>query len=141
MTAQQQRPTGITILAVLAFIGGIFGICGGLGGIVGGSFLGGLAASYGANNAAALGGMLAVYSIVALAFAVADLVFGFGAWTLKPWAWMLGMVLFGLNIVFQLVALIAGWATFGGIIISVAIAGVIIYYLLTPDVKKAFGRA
>jgi uncharacterized membrane protein (DUF2068 family) len=139
--AQQQRPMGITILAVLAFIGGILGICGGLSGIVAGSFLGGLAASVGASNAAALGGMAAVYSIVALAFAVADLVFGFGAWTLKPWAWMLGMVLFGLNIVFQLVALVAGWTTFGGMIIPVAIGGVIIYYLLTPQVKQAFGRA
>jgi hypothetical protein len=85
--------------------------------------------------------MIAVYSIVAVALAVAELVFGFGAWTLRPWAWMLGMVLFGLNIVFQLVALLAGWTTLGGIIISVAIAGVIIYYLLTPQVKQAFGRA
>jgi hypothetical protein len=141
MTAQQQRPMGITILAVLAFIGGILGICGGLSGIVGGSFLGGLAASVGASNASALGGLIAVYSIVALAFAVADLVFGFGAWTLKPWAWMLGMVLFGLNIVFQLVALLAGWTTFGAALIPVVIGGVIIYYLLTPEVKKAFGRA
>ena len=138
--AQQQRPLGITILAVLAFIGGIFGICGGLSGIVAGSFLSGLAASAGASNAAALGGMAAVYSIVALGFAVADLVFGFGAWTLKSWAWMLGMVLFGLNIVFQLVAVVAGWATFGGVLISLAISGAIIYYLLTPEVKKAFGR-
>lgn len=138
---QQQRPTGITILAVLAFIGGILGLCGGLSGIVGGAFLGGMAASVGASNATAVGGMIAVYSIIAVAFAVADLVFGFGAWTLKPWAWMLGMVLFGLNIVFQLVALIAGWTTLGSIIISVAIAGVIIYYLLTPQVKQAFGRA
>ena len=141
MTTQQQRPMGITILAVLAFIGGIFGICGGLSGIVGGSFLGGLAASVGASGATALGGMLAVYSIIAVAFAVVDLVFGFGAWTLKPWAWMLGMVLSGLNIVFQLVALVAGWTTIGGILIPVVIAGVIIYYLLTPEVKKAFGRA
>ena len=140
MMTQQQRPMGITILAVLAFIGGILGICGGLSGIVGASFLGGLAASVGASNATALGGMLVVYSIIALAFAVVDLVFGFGAWTLKPWAWMLGMVLFGLNIVFQLVAVIAGWSTFGGVLISLVIAGVIIYYLLTPDVKKAFGR-
>ena len=139
--AQQQRPMGITILAALAFIGGILGICGGLSGIIGGSFLGGLAASVGASAATTLGGMIAVYSIIALAFAVADLVFGFGAWTLKPWAWMLGMVLFGLNIVFQLVSLLAGWASFGSVIIPVAIGGVIIYYLLTPEVKKAFGRA
>ena len=139
-TEQQQRPMGITILAILAFIGGILGICGALSGIVGASFLGGLAASVGASNATALGGMLVVYSIIALAFAAADLVFGFGAWTLKPWAWMLGMVLFGLNIVFQLVAVIAGWATFTGVLISLVISGVIIYYLLTPEVKKAFGR-
>ncbi len=139
--AQQQRPTGITILAVLALIGGIFGICGGLGGIVGGSFLGGIAASAGASNATALGGMVVVYSIVALIFAVADLVFGFGAGTLKPWAWMLGMVLFGLNIVFNLVAVIAGWSSLTSVLISIVIGGVIIYYLLTPDVKKAFGRA
>ena len=139
--AAQQRPMGITILAILAFIGGVLGICGGLSGIIGGSFLGGLAASVGASDATALGGMVAIYSIIAVVFAVADLVFGFGAWTLKPWAWMLGMVLFGLNVVFQLVSVIAGWATFGGVIISLAIAGVIIYYLLTPDVKKAFGRA
>ena len=137
---QQQRPLGITILAVLAIIGGILGICGGLSGIVGGSFLGGLAASAGASNAAALGGMLAVYSIVSLAFAVAYLAFGFGAWTLRPWAWMLGMVLAGLSVVFQLVALVAGWTTFGGAIIPLVVDGVIIYYLLTPDVKKAFGR-
>ncbi len=140
MSVQQQRPMGITILAILAFLGGILGICGSLGGIVGASFLGGLAASVGASNATALGGMLVVYSIIALAFAVADLLFGFGAWTLKPWAWMLGMVLSGLNIVFQLVALLAGWTTLGGILISVVISGVIIYYLLTPEVKKAFGR-
>ena len=137
---QQQRPMGVTILAILAFVGGILGICGGLSGIVGASFLGGLAASAGASNVTALGGMLVVYSIIAVAFAVADLVFGFGAWTLKPWAWMLGMVLFGLNIVFQLVAVVAGWSTLGGVLISIVIAGVIIYYLLTPEVKKAFGR-
>jgi hypothetical protein len=140
MTQQQQRPMGVTILAVLALIGGIVGICGGLSGIVGASFLGGLAASVGASNATALGGMLAVYSIVALGFAVVYLLFGFGAWTLKPWAWMLGMVLSGLNIVFQLVAVISGWSTLGGVIISIIVSGVIIYYLLTPDVKKAFGR-
>ena len=140
MAVQQQRPMGITILAVLALIGGILGICGGLAGIVGASFLGGLAASVGAGNATALSGMAVVSSIIALAFAVAYLVFGFGAWTLKPWAWMLGMVLSGLNIVFQLVAVIAGWSTLGGVLISVVISGVIIYYLLTPEVKKAFGR-
>ena len=137
---QQQRPMGITILAILAFIGGILGICGGLAGIVGASFLGGLAAAAGAGNVTTLGGMAVVYSIIGLALAVAYLVFGFGAWTLKPWAWMLGMVLAGLNIVFQLVALLAGWTTLGGILISVVISGVIIYYLLTPEVKKAFGR-
>jgi hypothetical protein len=139
--AQQQRPMGITILAILAFIGGIVGLCGGAGGILGGSLLGGLAASAGAGQAAGIGGMLAIYSLILTILAVADLVFGFGAWTLKPWAWTLGLVLFGINIAFQVIALLLGWTTFGGIIIPVAIAAIIIYYLMTPEVKKAFGRA
>jgi hypothetical protein len=138
---QQQRPTGITILAILAFIGGVFGLCGGAGGFLGGSLLGGLGASAGVGDVTGLGGMLAIYSLIVTVLAVAELVFGFGAWTLKPWAWTLGLVLFGINVAFQVVALLIGWTSFGGIIIPVAIAAVIIYYLMTPDVKKAFGRA
>ncbi len=137
---QQQRPTGVTILAVLALIGGIFGICGGGLGVLGGSFLSALGAQAGAGEATALGGMAVLSSIILLVIAVAEIGFGIGAWTLKPWAWMLGLILFGVNIVFALISLLAGWSAFSSVLVQVAISGVIIYYLMTPDVKKAFGR-
>jgi len=141
MTQQQQRPTGITILAVLAIIGGLFSLFGGCTVVAGGALIGAMGAQAGVNGAAAGGGLLSVYGIVILAIAVADIVFGIGAWTLKPWAWMLGLVLQGLNVVVALVSIVAGWSTFGGQIIGLAINAVIIYYLMTPDVKKVFGRA
>jgi hypothetical protein len=138
---QQQRPMGITILAILGIIGGVLGILGGCSVVAGGALIGAMGAQAGVNEAAAGGGLLSVYGIVILLIAVADIVFGIGAWTLKPWAWMLGLVLQGLNVVIALVSIVAGWSTFGSQIIGLAINAVIIYYLMTPDVKKAFGRA
>jgi hypothetical protein len=141
MTTQQQRPTGITILAILAIVGGLFLILGGCGVVAGGALLGAAGAQAGVGEVAAGGGLLTVYGIVLLVIAVADIVFGIGAWTLKPWAWMLGLVLQGINVVVAIVSIIAGWSTFGSQIIGLAINAVIIYYLMTPDVKKVFGRA
>ena len=66
--------------------------------------------------------------------------FGVGAWMLKPWAWMLGLVLVGIGLVLSIVYILTG-AGIGSQIISIVIDGVIIYYLMTPEVKKAFGRA
>lgn len=119
MTQQQQRPLGITILAVLAFIGGALNLLAGLG----------------------IVGLLPIYGLLLLVLGVVALAFGFGAWTGKPWAWTLGVGLYALNIVLQIVFLIIGWATIGSIIVPIVIAGVIIYYLMTPDVKGFFGRA
>ena len=137
-----QRPMGVTILAVLAAIGGVLGICGSLAVVVGGSFLGFFGAAAGAAGATAAGGVIFIYGFVLLALSVAELVFAYGAWTLKPWAWMLGLVLAGLNVVWTLVAVVIGWTSLDfTTIIGLAINGVIIYYLNTADVKQAFGRA
>ena len=72
------RPTGITILAVLAAIGGVFGLLGGFGVL----FVGGdrLVRRRGASSACAR----SRYAALLIAFA-------WGAWTLKPWAWPLGV--------------------------------------------------
>jgi hypothetical protein len=86
-------------------------------------------------------GLLPIYGLLLLVLAAAALAFGFGAWTGKPWAWMLGVGLYGLNIVLQIVFLLISWATISSVILPIVIAGVIIYYLMTPDVKKYFGRA
>ncbi len=116
---QQQRPLGITILAVLAFLGGLLNLFTGIG----------------------IVGLLPIYGLLLLIVGVAALAFGYGAWTGKPWAWTLGIGLYALNVVLQIIFLIIGWATITSIIIPIVIAAVIIYYLMTPDVKKFFGRA
>ncbi len=137
----QQRPMGITILAILGIIGGVLGILGGCGVVAGGALLGAAGVQAGESNVGALGGLLSVYGILLLVISVAWIVFGIGAWTLKPWAWMLGLILVGASIVLSLLSIIAGWSTIGSQIISIVIDAVIVYYLMTPDVKRAFGRA
>jgi hypothetical protein len=79
-----QRPTGVTILAVLSIIGGILLLLGGIA-LLG---LGGAVAAGGNSG----GGLAVILGIVLLVIAVLELAFGIGAWMLKPWAWMLGVI-------------------------------------------------
>jgi len=126
------RPLGITILAVLAAIGGVFLLLGGLAAVG----LGGLAAS--GTGSGLLGGLVAVFGILFLILGVVYLAFAYGAWTLKRWAWTLGIA--GQIVSLALAALNAvsgNGVNIVGILISVAI----LYYLYTPAVKAAFGRA
>jgi hypothetical protein len=126
------RPTGVTIIAILAAIAGVFGIFGGLLLLVSGSFIGV------ATGSAALGGLAALVGALALGVGVLNLVFAWGAWGLKPWAWTLGIGIEAVVIVLGLFNLIQGDT---GSIVSIAIAGLITYYLFQPDVRAAFNRA
>ena len=125
---------GITILAVLAAIGGFFGILGGLAVVGLGGFL---AASTGT---AGLFGLAAVLGIVALVTGIASLAFAYGAWTLKPWAWPLGVALSIINLALS-VATIAGGGDLTGQVIPIAINIIILYYLFQSNIKALFGRA
>ena len=96
------RPMGITILAVLSAIGGVLSILGGLA-LVG---LGGFAAA--STGQAALFGLGTIFGVLLLASGVAGLAFAYGAWTLQPWAWVLGVAL-------QIISLVlAGFSIIGG---------------------------
>jgi hypothetical protein len=123
------RPTGVTILAVLAAIGGIFALLAGLALLGFGSFF----------AATGLGGLAFVFGLLILAVAVAELVFAYGAWTLKPWAWQLGIVFAVVSIIIAVVEVVLGYAAITSVVVSVVISAVIIYYLNTPDVRRAFG--
>ena len=72
--------------------------------------------------------------------AVLALAFAYGAWTLKPWAWTLGIVAEGLGIALAVLFIVDG-SSITSQAISIMIAGAILYYLFTPAVKAAFGRA
>lgn len=133
-TPAATRPMGITILAVLSAIGGVLGILGGVA-LVG---LGGFAAA--ATGTAGLFGLAAVFGIVALVTGIASLAFAYGAWTLKPWAWPLGVALSIINLGLS-VATIAGGGDLTGQVIPIAINVIILYYLFQANIKALFGRA
>jgi hypothetical protein len=133
-TPAAARPMGITILAVLSAIGGVLGILGGIA-IVG---IGGIAAA--STGSAAFFGLGAIWGLLILATAVASLVFAYGAWTLKPWAWPLGVALSVISLALSALTVISG-GDISGQIISVVIQAVILYYLFQPSIKSLFGRA
>ena len=135
------RPQGVTILAVLALIGGIFGVIGGLGLMMGGALFGGM---IGGAAGAAVGSMGFIYGIILLGLSIADLAFAYGAWTLKPWAWALGIIAAIANLLFIGVRVVTGGDIMSALVasaISIVIWAVVLYYLTTPNVKTAFGRA
>jgi hypothetical protein len=126
-----QRPTGVTILAILAFIGGAFGILGGL------ALLGFGLAFVGAG--AAGGGLGFVFGIVIIALSILYLWIGWGFWNLKRSAWSLGLVVFGAGILITFIEFLLQYASLTSLIVTIIINGIVIYYLLTPGVKAAFG--
>ncbi len=101
-TATAGRPTGITILAVLAAIAGVFALLGGLALVASGGFIGATTGS------GALGGLAALVGAVLIVSGAASLFFAWGAWGLQPWAWTLGVVIQAVNIVLGLFQLING---------------------------------
>jgi hypothetical protein len=133
-TPAATRPTGITILAVLSAIGGVLGILGGVA-LIG---IGGLAAA--STGTAAYFGLGAIWGVLILASAIASLVFAYGAWTLKPWAWPLGVALQVISLALAALTVISG-GDISGQILSVVISAIILYYLFQPNIKAVFGRA
>ena len=127
-----QRPLGVTILAILAAIGGVLGILAGL------VLVGLSSAVAAADMVLPLSGAVAILGIITIVISLGDLAFAYGAWGLKPWAWMLGIVLEAIGIVVNL----AEWrsATASSTVVSIVIAGAIIYYLYQPHVRRAFGQ-
>ncbi|MEI8333670.1 MAG: hypothetical protein WCH74_07440 [Chloroflexota bacterium] len=130
----QQRPTGITILAVLSAIGGVFGIFGGFLVVMGGGILGA------ATGSASVGGAVVVLGVVTLVLGIVGLALAYGFWTLQPWAWPLGVALEVINIGVAIAQVVTGSSSIPSVAISVIVAGVILYYLTQPAIKRAFGR-
>jgi uncharacterized membrane protein (DUF2068 family) len=118
MQPMKARPTGVTVLAVLAAIGGVLGVA----------------------AAGGLGGLLAVVGIVAVVQSLLALAFAYGAWTLRPWGWTLGIVAEAIGIALSVLFIING-SSITSQAISIIIDGAVIYYLMTPPVKAAFGKA
>jgi hypothetical protein len=111
------RPMGVTIIAILQFIGGFFG----------------LAIAALAIMAAALvpifGFLFLILGVFALLVALFGIIVGWGLWTLKSWAWMVALIL---NIINILLALFPFQP------LSLIIPLIIVIYLQQGEVKSTF---
>jgi hypothetical protein len=140
-----ERPTGVTILAVLYFLGAAFAGLFGLLFFVGGSMLSGMARSGGPGTGLfAMGG--AVVGGVFLIIAVLDLILGIGLIKLQNWARIVAIVFTAIGVlfgVFGLVGTLAHLVLFQ-LVIQFVILGLyvwILVYLFKPHVKEAFGAS
>jgi len=135
------RPTGVTIIAVLSFLGAFFLAIIAVGFLVGGAVI----ASLGVSLPASLVGIgAAVAACFFFAVAVLDVVNGIGLLKLQNWARILTIVLIGLGLLSAALGLLSGLFHFRMLIVlrELCVAAIdlwILLYLFKPHVKQAFG--
>lgn len=143
----QQRPTGVTIIAVLMLLGGMSLIASGIGVLA-------LPIPVVDPVMQVLARNFIVVGISTVLLGAAELVIGWGLYSLRNWARIATIVLLAIGTATNLVAgiaLIAGFEL-GGIRISMpgpgmafaltaTIQGLVIWYLTKPDIVSQFGAA
>jgi hypothetical protein len=137
--APAARPTGVTVIGVLDFIGAGFLFLAALLFLVGGAAL---AAIFNAVFPTWLQGLIGALAIVLAvllaAIAVLYLLMGMALMKGKPWAWTVQIVLSALAALNSLLTLLS--RNFGAVI-GLAIQVLIIWYFFTPPVKAYFGKS
>ena len=138
-----KRPMGVTVLAVLAIIGGVLQLLAGLVllGITGLISIPGLTAATTALYAGA--GFVVLGGIVMLALGALTVAFGVGALGLRSWAWTMGVVVSGLDVLTAVYSIVIAGFTTAAVISSLPIliiAGVVLGYLYSHGVREAFGH-
>lgn len=143
-----QRPAGVSVLAILDFIGAGFLVLAAIGSFFGMGILGAILRSnreIGSMGTAAMAGIGIVFAVILFAFAALSGVVGYGMWNLKNWARII-------TIVFAVLGILGGafgilWALLHLHIISLFITCVraalhilILWYLMQPHVRRAFGE-
>lgn len=129
-----ERPTGITIISVVAaLLGALLVIIGAL--VALSAFITGTAS--GGPSGLPLGAYLGLVSIVILLLGGLTLLFSSGIYNLRPWAWTLGVVVTGLNVIATTAFLLAGAEPVTGGVATAASA-VVLVYLLLPGTRALF---
>ena len=148
-----ERPGGVTVIAVLDFIGAAFCLIGALiaffFGTMLASFIGAAAGANGttAPGAAPAAGLMAGIGIflgaIFIAFGILAIFVALGLLKLKNWARVTSIVLAALGLLGSIRNLAIGFHGSGMIMTIVFLAYYIwvIWYMLQPNVKAAFGQA
>jgi uncharacterized membrane protein len=158
----QQRPLGVTIIAILTIIGGILLFLSGLSLLVIGTLVS--VTPSGTSTIANSHPLAQVFGVISVATGSVLLVIGIGYLVMfygllkgKRWAWTITLILLLIGIAIQIISSITGSvinaslststtssnsviAGIAGGLIGIAINVVIIYYLYRPHVKAFFGK-
>jgi len=124
------RPLGVSILAILGFIGAILLFISAALFAVFGQMLFGMPQAEGAGPFFGL--LINIGGIIFAVFGVVAAVVSYGLWKGASWAWWISLILLVLGILSSLPALPGG-------IVGIVINAIIIYYLTRPHVKEYFG--
>ncbi len=130
----QQRPTGITIIAVLMIIGGLVLLFTGITPL----FLGSLISIDSDSSTSELGFLIAIGGLVLVGLGIASLVVSWGLLKGKRWARTITLIISIIAIIFAVISLASSQDLIH--IISVIIYGIIIYYMFTDKVNLFFGQ-
>ena len=135
-TSSGRRPLSVTLLAILAAVGGIGAVLG----VLAGSVIHGLGS---------LDSVETVIVLAALAMSALYLAVAYGAWMLKPWGWSLGVGAGVTTIVLTTAVLVRGWtdlmvdapplAVISVLVVIVAAVSLFVWF--RSEVRAAFGRA
>jgi len=121
-----KRPFGITVIAIFALLSGLFGLCWPTLAFTGSAFLG------------PIFGTISFFAGIFLIIGpLLQLIFAYGAFNLRSWAWYLGLISTGITVIGVVINFIDGasfWSAIWGSIWAV----IIFIYLLTPNVRQVF---
>jgi len=141
------RPTGVVLIAVYHFLMAIFLVFLALVLSVGGTLLGAMIDTGHGSSLWGLG--MAVGIVVAIAMLIGAsiaAVAGYGIWALREWGRILSIVLAAISLLSALPGLLLGhhihMVLFFGMfrLIRIAISGLIIWYLVQPQIVAVFKR-
>ena len=144
------RPTGVTILAILNFLGAGLYILIGLGFMLGMGIIGAMVGQSGQEGAgggmAMLAGLGAIAGIVFIVLSLIPLAIGIGLWKLKNWARQVTIVLMLLRLLLLAPGLLISLlrSDLVGLGLQLLFAGVygwILWYLYQPHLKQLFTTA
>lgn len=135
---KMNRPVGVTILAVLQLINGILATLGGLYIIFFRTAI--FRRSSELETIPQYPTLAAGFALVLVILGLIGLFLAWGLFTLKKWAWLTTLILNGFSILSSLSAIFSNQTRKGGDIFGFVIAVVIVYYLLRPEVRRAFGK-
>jgi hypothetical protein len=140
------RPTGVTVISVLYFISACLTLFVGVAFAIGGSLVKMFLRDADPRVMTMIASAGIIVAVVCFFVALIPIIVGWGLWSLKEWARVTAIVLSSIVAALRLLRIFLLLLHFNvlGIIASlivIAIHGWIIFYLLKPHVKTAFGAA